>query len=313
MAVFVVTAALVLFVFKIRRNALILSFLLFYFLELAYRAWLTRWHVPPETLFMGTLTSPAFYLFTFFMITDPATSPSSRRDQIVMALAIVLIDLWLHQYESLFTLFYAGLHLFNCREFFGKLKYPVAANLITFLILFAAAWYGAYALFDWLLQAEWGFLEFLRGVVKLAAPLVLTLVALFLLAPAVIEAVTGPFLDGLADATEKVMAGESIRAVDLGAWRNLLVGLRSTAQILVVQIGILLPCLFLALALPAVGFFMVYGIAAALTALIWFEIPFLRRGQGLRQRIRVPIGSSPTASSTCHRRSPKFLPKSPAC
>jgi uncharacterized protein involved in cysteine biosynthesis len=189
--------------------------------------------------------------------------------------------------HGFFTLFYAGLHLFNCREFFGKLKYPVAANLITFLILFAAAWYGAYALFDWLLQAEWGFLEFLRGVVKLAAPLVLTLVALFLLAPAVIEAVTGPFLDGLADATEKVMAGESIRAVDLGAWRNLLVGLRSTAQILVVQIGILLPCLFLALALPAVGFFMVYGIAAALTALIWFEIPFLRRGQGLRQRVRV--------------------------
>ena len=65
MAAFVVTAALVLFVFRIGRSALILSFLLFYFLELALRAWLTRWHVPPETLFMGAITSPAFYLLPF--------------------------------------------------------------------------------------------------------------------------------------------------------------------------------------------------------------------------------------------------------
>jgi uncharacterized protein involved in cysteine biosynthesis len=194
-----------------------------------------------------------------------------------------LVDL----FHGFFAVFQAGLHLFNRPEFFGKLKLPVVANLITFLILFAATWYGLSALFDWLLEAEWGFLDFLRGVVQTVAPLVLTLVALFLLAPAIIEAVTGPFLDGLADATEKLMAGEAIRAVDLGAWRNLLLGLRSTAQILVIQIGILLPCLFLSLALPAIGFFIVYGIAAALTALIWFEIPFLRRGQGLRQRVQV--------------------------
>ena len=189
--------------------------------------------------------------------------------------------------HGFFALFHAGLHLFNCREFFGKLKYPVVANLITFLILAVAAWKGSSALLDWLFQAEWGFLDFLRGFFRTVAPVVVTLVVLFFLAPAIIEAVTGPFLDGLADATEKVMAGEAIQAVDLGAWRNLLVGLRATAQILVIQIGILLPCLFLALALPAVGFFMVYTIAAALTALIWFEIPFLRRGQGLRQRVRV--------------------------
>ena len=75
MIFFILTAALSLFVFRVKRTALILSFLIFYGLNLAIRAYITRFHVPPETLFMGAISSPAFYLFTFFMITDPATSP----------------------------------------------------------------------------------------------------------------------------------------------------------------------------------------------------------------------------------------------
>jgi uncharacterized protein involved in cysteine biosynthesis len=185
------------------------------------------------------------------------------------------------------VLFAAGLHLFNRTEFFGKLKMPVVANLITFVALFAASWFGLYALFDWLLQADWGFLDFLRDVIRILGSLVLTLITLFFLAPAVIETVTGPFLDGLADATEKAMAGESIQAVDLGTWRNALLGVRSTAQVLVIQLVVLIPCLILAWVLPLFGLLIVYAIAAALTSLIWFEIPFLRRGQGLRQRVRV--------------------------
>lgn len=185
------------------------------------------------------------------------------------------------------ALFGGGLHLFNRPEFFGKLKLPVVANLITFVLLSAATWYGYQALFGWLLQADWGFLDFLRDAIRFAAPLVLTLVTLFLLAPAIIETVTGPFLDGLADATEKAMAGESIQGVDLGTWRNALLGVRSTAQVLVIQFGVLIPCLILSFILPVFGLLIVYTIAAALTSLIWFEIPFLRRGQGLRQRVRV--------------------------
>ncbi len=114
-AVFIVTAALVLFVFKIQRTPLIISFLIFYFIALAFRAWLTRWHMPPETWFMGALTSPAFYLFTFFMITDPATSPASKRGQIMMALTIVIIDLLLHKIQVFSTLFYAGFSYFLMR------------------------------------------------------------------------------------------------------------------------------------------------------------------------------------------------------
>src|SRR5262249_4110965 len=91
MAAFVVTGALSLFVFKIKRNALILSFLGFYFVELCIRSFIARWHLPPETLFMGAATSASFYLFTFFMITDPQTSPASRKGQVWMSFIIVLV------------------------------------------------------------------------------------------------------------------------------------------------------------------------------------------------------------------------------
>ncbi|MEO7651566.1 MAG: FG-GAP-like repeat-containing protein, partial [Bryobacteraceae bacterium] len=107
-AIFVVTAALSLFVFRIHRNALILSFLGLYFAQLALRSYLTRYHVPPETLFLGALTSASFYLFTFFMITDPQTSPPSAKGQVAMSAAIVTIDLILHRFGTLSTLFNAA-------------------------------------------------------------------------------------------------------------------------------------------------------------------------------------------------------------
>jgi Na+-translocating ferredoxin:NAD+ oxidoreductase RnfD subunit len=123
MAVFVVTAALVLFAFKIKRTALTVSFLVFYAIQLGIRAYLMRDIVPPETLVMGALTSPAFYLFTFFMITDPATSPRTAKGQIWMSLTVVLLDLVGHKYESLSTLFYAGFIYFA-----GRFVWLVAAQ-----------------------------------------------------------------------------------------------------------------------------------------------------------------------------------------
>ena len=106
--IFIVTAAVLMFALKIRRTPLIISFLFFYTINLAIRAWLTRWHVPPETLFFGTLSSPAFYLFAFFMITDPATSPNSARAQIAMSFSICVFDLLLQQYGSFAALFEAA-------------------------------------------------------------------------------------------------------------------------------------------------------------------------------------------------------------
>jgi|GEM_PF-210302 len=115
MVAFIVTAALLLFALKIKRTPLIVSFLILYALQSALRAYMMRDLVPPETIFLGTFTAPAFYLFAFFMITDPATSPRSRASQIGMSLTIVALDLFLHKYETLSTIFYAGFIYFGLR------------------------------------------------------------------------------------------------------------------------------------------------------------------------------------------------------
>ncbi|HKF21347.1 MAG TPA: FG-GAP-like repeat-containing protein [Candidatus Angelobacter sp.] len=107
MVAFMFTAALVLFVFRIGRLPLILSFLVFYAAQVLIRAYILRYHIPLETLVLGALTSARFYLFTFYMITDPKTSPSGAWKQIGWSFAIVAVDLWFHTRESLSTLFYA--------------------------------------------------------------------------------------------------------------------------------------------------------------------------------------------------------------
>ncbi|MDP9416907.1 MAG: hypothetical protein M3P48_03550 [Actinomycetota bacterium] len=70
---FMVTAALALFVFRVDRVWLVASFLVFYALQTAFRAYVMRHHLPAEALFLGTISSPPFYLFCFFMLTDPRT------------------------------------------------------------------------------------------------------------------------------------------------------------------------------------------------------------------------------------------------
>jgi len=105
---FVVTLALAGFVFRIGRGWLITSFLATYVLQTALRAWLMRAHLPPEMLFLGTLTSAPFFLFTFFMLTDPRTSPARRGAQVGTGVAIALVDLVLHRFGSVFTFFYAA-------------------------------------------------------------------------------------------------------------------------------------------------------------------------------------------------------------
>jgi len=103
----IVMAALVLFVFRIGRTPLIVSSLVSFAVFTLLRAWLMRWHLPPETLVRGTLASPAFFLFTFYMITDPKTSPSGFWAQIGWGALVAALDLAFHLRSSLATLFFA--------------------------------------------------------------------------------------------------------------------------------------------------------------------------------------------------------------
>ena len=108
MSAFIVMGALTLFVFRIGRHALILAFLGFYVVQIALRAWVMRWYLPPEALVLGTLTSAPFFLFVFFMITDPKTSPARPRAQVLTAAALVSVDLLFHAVSHLYTFFYAA-------------------------------------------------------------------------------------------------------------------------------------------------------------------------------------------------------------
>lgn len=96
---------------RINRHWLVLSFLITFTLQTLLRAWIMRHHLPFSTLFLGTLSSPAFFLFTFFMITDPATSPSSKKDQIRVGFLIATLDLLFHLKQSYYTFFYAAFTL----------------------------------------------------------------------------------------------------------------------------------------------------------------------------------------------------------
>ena len=151
-AAFIVTAAVLLFVHKIKRTILILSFLTLYSLQLAIRAYATPDLMPAHMLFLGAFANPAFYLFTFFMITDPATSPQDRKGQFLMAFLIVAIDLWLHTIQSYATLFYAGfiyfamrwmwLHIMSLRpkKLLQKVKFIIPRATVISLLATLAIW-----------------------------------------------------------------------------------------------------------------------------------------------------------------------------
>lgn len=114
---FLVTAAAALFIWRIGRGWLIVSFLLFYAINTGIRAVIMRHHLPPEMLFLGTMTTPPFYLFTLYMITDPATSPKKPAMQVLIAFAIAAVDLVLHARESVYTFFYAALIVASVKYF----------------------------------------------------------------------------------------------------------------------------------------------------------------------------------------------------
>lgn len=118
LSAFILMSALVLFFFRVGRGWLVCSFLVFYALQTALRAYIMRHHLPPEVLFLGTLGAPSFFIFVFYMLTDPATSPGNRRGQILLALAVTLVDLVLHLKESVYTFFYAALTCATARFLF---------------------------------------------------------------------------------------------------------------------------------------------------------------------------------------------------
>src|SRR5207237_191163 len=126
MSAFLVAAALFLFIFRVGRTPLVVSFLIFYTLQILLRAYLMRWYLPPESLILGTLTSAPFFLFVFYMITDPKTSPAGARAQVALAFALTVVDLFFHTRGSVYTFFYAALVVSAARFVYLHVRRMVA-------------------------------------------------------------------------------------------------------------------------------------------------------------------------------------------
>jgi enediyne biosynthesis protein E5 len=78
----------------------VLSFLAFAFL----RSWITG---SPWQAEVSPLTGPMYQLFIFFMITDPKTTVSTKRGQIVVAFLVAFVEMLLRLAQSVYAPFYA--------------------------------------------------------------------------------------------------------------------------------------------------------------------------------------------------------------
>lgn len=114
--------AMFLFMPKINRHWLVLAWLGTFTLQIVFRSILIKHYLPWQTLFFGTLSSPAFFLFTFFMITDPATSPKTKREQIIAGVSLGILDLLFHLLSSYHTFFYAAMTFGSFRLVTGHFK-----------------------------------------------------------------------------------------------------------------------------------------------------------------------------------------------
>ncbi|MEM7201614.1 MAG: EI24 domain-containing protein [Planctomycetota bacterium] len=179
-------------------------------------------------------------------------------------------------------------HLMTRPEFFGRLGGPVVANMLAMTALAAAAWFGVYPLMSWLAAQSWGPLEVLRDSLPWGddlLPTALTVTAVVVLGPAVLQTVTIPFLNPLADVVETLLGGPRLSTEARSTWDSLRDNVRGSSQVLAMQLLILPVCL--ALSFCQLGFVLALLIAAYLNALLWFELPLGRRGYSIEQRIGV--------------------------
>lgn len=196
-------------------------------------------------------------------------------------------QVWIAELAQGFVTFYrAAIHLLTRPEYFGRLTVPVVANLIAMAALAALSFYPIHGAMTWVIAQHWAWVDALPwrvGWDDASAATALTIVTVLFLGPVVIQTITIPFLDPLADAVEKMLGGPNMRAVDQSSWRTLMTNVRASAQVLAMQLLLVVPCLLLSFC--QLGVLVAAAIAAFLNALLWFEIPFERRGYTIDQRI----------------------------
>ena len=90
---------------RAKKLPLVLSFWAVYCLGAVLRSQLT--HMPTDITLWAQISGGAFWLFSFFMITDPKTSPPDTKGMIGFGVGVALVDLWLQLNTAVFSLIWA--------------------------------------------------------------------------------------------------------------------------------------------------------------------------------------------------------------
>lgn len=89
--------------FRAKRLSLSLGFILMFFVGALLRSQFLEQNLE---VILIPMTGPIFYVYSFFHITDPKTTPIPAKQQMLFAFAVVLADSLLRIYEFKFSLFY---------------------------------------------------------------------------------------------------------------------------------------------------------------------------------------------------------------
>lgn len=92
-------------VYRAERLPMVFSFWLVFALSAMLRAKMT--HMPVGITLGAAASGGAFMLFSFFMITDPKTSPSDRKGMMLYGAGVGFVDLLFQLQTAVFSFFYA--------------------------------------------------------------------------------------------------------------------------------------------------------------------------------------------------------------
>ena len=190
--------------------------------------------------------------------------------------------------DGFLEVFRGGVRVFTRPEFAGKLRGALVANVIAIPTVVALLWLGFHGLFVWARMHEWGPFGWLRHLpnwLEAIATTVLALLGVLMLLPVIVENVVGPFLEPLADQNEKLLGGPAMHAQPQPWLRSLRLAAAFSARVLVIQIAVF--AISLALSFCGLGLGLAFLASAWLAALVWFEIPFARRGYSRATRGRL--------------------------
>lgn len=91
-------------VWRVDRLHISVAYVLSFFFFALIRSWITG---DPFFAEVAPITGPMYQLFTFFMVTDPKTTVSSRKWQIIVVVIIAFVEMIFRLFNAIYAPFYA--------------------------------------------------------------------------------------------------------------------------------------------------------------------------------------------------------------